>query len=87
MSGAESALLGSLTASLTGLLALAISRASGSVHVFYDGSVAEGHAALLTGEAVSVRTCGVLSNRSKQEVYGGALSARRGCRSSWAAAG
>lgn len=33
-------------------LALAISRASGSVHVFYDGSVAEGHAALTAAGAI-----------------------------------
>ena len=39
---------------------------------YYLDAPAEGHAALQTGEEVSVRTCGVLSNRSKQEVYGGA---------------
>ena len=39
---------------------------------YYIAEPAEGQRALLTGEEVSTRECGVASNRAKQEVLGGA---------------
>ena len=41
---------------------------------YYTDEPREGYAAMLTGEEESVRLCGVLSNRGKQEVYGGAAA-------------